>query len=129
MVLVFTHYKTPALSLFPYLSILFLLVLFPTYNKHATIIKCNQTKQQTVAKDPVPSTCSDSAFTTNHQEPVTSRMTQSSSLSPSSPTTAKHRLHLPLTERPLTRLSATFPPSDLNILTSSSQTSSGQQAS
>ena len=75
-----------------FLPILFILFLFPVYNKYATIHKM---KSNSTHSPQIPhlrhAMIPHSQRTTNHQELATSSMTQSSSPSPSSPTTEKFR--------------------------------------
>lgn len=97
LALVFLRYKPQASSLLPYLSILFLLFLFPVYNKYAYIHKIKSNSRHLpqiphLRRALIPH----SQRTTNPQELATSPMTQSSSPSPSSPTTEKCRSSPPL---------------------------------
>jgi hypothetical protein len=97
LALVFLRYKLQASSLLPYVSILFILFLLPVYNKYATIhtIKPNSRHLPQIShlrRALIPH----SQRTTNHQELATSPLTQSSSPSPSSPTTEKCRSSPPL---------------------------------
>lgn len=97
LALVFLRYKLQASSLLTYVSILFLLFLFPVCNKHATIhtIRSNSRHLPQILhlrRALIPH----SQRTTNHQELATSSMTQSSSPSLSSPTTEKCRSSPPL---------------------------------
>jgi len=97
LALVFLRYKPQESSLFPHVSISFLLFLFPVYNKYATIHKIKSSGRH------LPkilhlrrSLISHLQRPTNHQELAISPMTQSSSPSPSSPTTEKCRSSPPL---------------------------------
>lgn len=97
LALVFLRYKPQASSLLPCVSILFPIFLFPFHNQHATIhtIKSNSSHLPQIPhlrRALIPH----SQRTTNHQELATSRMTQSSSPSPSSPATEKCRSSPPL---------------------------------